>query len=214
MYNTSKLFKNLSQTTIETLLTQVPYTLRTYLPQDAIFTEISFNRHLGILLSGEVQIYKTLPNGSELLLRHLNADALLGLGYVWGNAEIFPATIKAVKPCSVLFLPKDSLKQLFVMEPIILDNFLNAMNDSFVYLNTKIELLAITSTKERLLFIIKQACESGESLTLNKSRLCRELSISRASLYRSLEQLQNEQYIQIHGNRKISLHPSKQDKYI
>lgn len=214
MYKTSKLFKNLSQTTIEDLLAQVPYTLKTYLPHDAIFTEISFNRQLGILLSGEVQIYKTLPNGSELLLRNLNADALLGLGYVWGDVEHFPATIKAVKPCSVLFLSKDALRQLFLMEPIILDNFLNAMNESFVYLNTKIELLALNSTKERLLFILTQACQSKQSITLNKSKLCRELSISRASLYRSLEQLENEHYIAIHPNRKISLCPSKQNHYI
>lgn len=209
MYKKSKLFKNLSPITIENLLSRVPYTIKTYVPQDTIFTEISFNQQLGILLSGEVQIYKTLSTGSELLLKQLNADALLGLGYVWGDAEYFPATIKAIKPCTVLFLPKDSLRKLFLLEPTILDNFLDAINDSFVYLTTKIELLAITSTKERLLFIIKQACQGNQSITLNKSKLCRELSISRASLYRSLEQLQNEQYIEIHANRKISLHPSR-----
>ena len=207
MHNFGKLFNNLSQTTIQTLLSQVPHTIKSYLPRETIFTEVDFNRQLGILLKGEVQIYKTLSTGTELLLKHLNANALLGIGYVWGDAEYFPATIKAVRPCTVLFLPKNSLKKLFSLEPIILDNFLDAMNHSFLYLTNKIEMLALPSAKERLLFVIMESCQTNTSMPLNKSRLCQELSISRASLYRCLEQLQDEQYIQIYSNRKVGLHP-------
>ena len=208
MYNLEKLFKNIPQATIKNLLSQVPHAIKSYLPQDTIFTEVNFNRQLGILIKGEVQIYKTLPTGTELLLKHLNTGALLGIGYVWGEAEHFPVTIKAVKPCSVLFLPKASLEMLFSLEPIVLDNFLDAMNHNFLYLNNKIEMLAIPSAKERLLFVINQSCQDDKIITLNKSRLCQELSISRASLYRCLEQLEHEQYIQIYSNGKVGLHSS------
>lgn len=205
MYNYGKLFDGLSRNTIEDLLKQVPHTLKTYVPQETIFTEINFNRQLGILLIGEVQISKTLSNGTELLLRHLKANSLLGIGYVWGESEYFHATIKAVKACTILFLPKSSLKKLFLLEPVILDNFLNTINESFSYLTNKIEMLAIPSAKDRLLFLITQACHSDKRITLNKSKLCQELSISRASLYRCLEQLHNEQSIQIYPNGKIGL---------
>ena len=205
MNNFGKLFNNLSQDTVQSLLEQVPHTFKSYLPQEKIFTEVDFNRQLGILLKGDVQIYKTLSTGSELLLQRLSNDALLGLGYVWGEAEYFPATIKAITSCSILFLPKDSLRKLFLLEPTILDNFLNTINGSFLYLTNKIEMLALPSAKERLLFMITQACQSKKSITINKSKLCQELSISRASLYRCLEQLQEEQSIQIYENGKIGL---------
>lgn len=202
------LFKGLSPSTVEALLNQVPHTTKSYLPQEAIFTEVNFNRQLGILLNGEAQVYMTLPTGSQLLLKHLYPSNLFGMSYVWGDSEYFPATIKAIKPCSILFLSKASLKQLFLLEPIILDNFLNAMHDSFVHLNNKIEVLAIPSAKERLLFVITQACQTNKPIKLNKLKLCQELSISRASLYRCLEQLEEEQYIQIDCTKKVCLHPS------
>lgn len=208
MHNLGKLFNNLPKHTIETLLAEVPHTIKSYEPQDIIFNEMDFSRQLGILLKGEVQTYKTLSVGNELLLNHLHTGALLGIGYVWGNAECFPVTIKAVKSSSVLFLPKSSLKQLFLLEPIILDNFLDAINDNFEYLNNKIEMLAIPSAKDRLLFAVTQSYQDKKSVTLNKSKLCQELSISRASLYRSLEQLEHEKYIEIHDNGKITLNPS------
>lgn len=207
MYNLGRLFSNLSQERVKSLLTQVPHTIKSYLPQETIFTEVDFNRQLGILIKGEAKIYKTLPTGDELLLNQLNSTALLGIGHVWGNAEYFPATIKAMKHCSVLFLSKSSLKKLFSLEPIILDNYLDAMNDSFLHLNNKIEMLAIPSAKERLLFVITGLCKPNKIVTLNKSRLCQELSMSRSSLYRCLEQLQDEQCIQIYPNGKVALHP-------
>lgn len=208
MNNFGKLFNTLPQATVQFLLEQVPHTFKSYQPQETIFTEVDFNRQLAILLKGEVQIYKTLSTGGELLLQNLSGDALLGIGYVWGDAEYFPATIKAIKPCNILFIPKDSLRKLFLLEPIILDNFLYTMNHSFLYLNNKIEMLALPSAKERLLFMITQACQSPKSITINKSKLCQELAISRASLYRCLEQLENEKYIQIDSNGKVNLHPS------
>jgi len=208
MCNFGKLFKNLSKDRIQTLLAQVPHTIKSYLPQETIFTEVNFNRQLGILIKGEAQMYKTLSTGDSLLLKHLNTNDLFGTGYVWGDTDYFPATIKAIKHSSVLFLPKTSLKKLFLLEPIILDNFLDAINDSFLHLNNKIEMLAIPSAKERLLFVITEACQSNKIMTLNKSRLCQELSISRSSLYRCLEQLQDEQYIHIHSNGKVGLHSS------
>lgn len=208
MCNFGKLFKNLSEDRIQNLLTQVPHTIKSYLPQETIFTEVNFNRQLGILIKGEAQMYKTLSTGDTLLLKHLNTNDLFGVGYVWGDTDYFPATIKAIKHSSVLFLPKTSLKKLFLLEPIILDNFLDAINDSFLHLNNKIEILAIPSAKERLLFVITEACQSNKIMTLNKSRLCQELSISRSSLYRCLEQLQDEQYIHIHSNGKVGLHSS------
>ena len=206
MNNFGKLFNTLPAATVQSLLEQVPHTFKSYLPQEIIFREVDFNRQLGVLLKGEVQIYKTLSTGSELLLQHLSGDALLGIGYVWGDAEYFPATIKAITSCSILFLPKDSLRKLFLLEPTILDNFLYTINGSFLYLTNKIEMLALPSAKERLLFMITQACQSNKCITINKSKLCQELSISRASLYRCLEQLETEKYIQIYPNKKIALY--------
>ncbi|MBE6024419.1 MAG: Crp/Fnr family transcriptional regulator [Cellulosilyticum sp.] len=208
MHKFGKLFNDLSETTVQHLLTEVPHTVKSFASQETIFTEINYNKQLGILLKGEVQIYITLTTGDRLLLNQLNAGALLGTGYVWGDAEYFPATITAIKPSTVLFLSKTSLKKLFSLEPIILDNYLTAINHSFLHLTNKIELLAIPSVKERLLFMITQACQSNNCISLNKSKLCHELSISRASLYRCLDQLQKEQSIQIHSDGKISLPPS------
>ena len=89
MNNFGKLFNPLSQTTVQSLLNQVPHTFKSYLPQETIFTEVNFNRQLGILLKGEVQIYKTLSNGSELLLQNLSDDALYSLSLSTDRTE-FP----------------------------------------------------------------------------------------------------------------------------
>lgn len=205
MYIHCKLFDGLTQSTIQDLLQQVPHTLKSYEPQETIFTEIDFNQQLGLLVKGKAHVYKTLSIGNELLMATLEANELFGLSCIWGNSEYFPSTIKSITSCRVLFLSRDSLKKLFSLEPLILDNFMNCVSKKLLYLNDKIEMLAIPSAKERLLYVISQSCSHQKGIKINKTKLCKELSISRASLYRCLEQLQEEQHILIDQNNKIHL---------
>ena len=185
-----ELFSGLSLEYIYKLLGKTPHTIKHYKKNDFIYTQLNFSNELGIILKGNVFVYKILYNGDKFLLNTLGQNSLLGASCIYGNNDIFPAEVQAIKTADILFLSKDSLKKLFLEEPLILDNFLAFMSNKIYFLNNKIEMLALPSIKERLELLIDKKVYTLDNLRkVSKTQLCYELGTSRSSLYRALNEL-------------------------
>lgn len=185
-----ELFSGLSLDCIYKLLEKTPHKIKHYKKSEFIYTQLDFSHELGIILKGNVFVYKILYNGDKFLLNKLNKNSIFGASCIYGNIDIFPAEVQAVKTTDVLFLPQDSLKKLFLLEPIIMKHFLDFMSNKVTFLNNKIEMLAIPSIKERLEWLIDKEIYTLEKLSkVSKTQLCYELGTSRSSLYRALNEL-------------------------
>jgi len=185
-----ELFYGLSLDYIYKLLEKIPHTIKQYKKNDFIYTQLNFSNELGIILKGNVFVYKILYNGDKFLLNTLGRNSLLGESCIYGNNDIFPAEVQAIKTTEILFLSKDSLKKLFLEEPLILNNFLAFMSNEIYFLNNKIEMLALPSIKERLEWLIYKKIYTIDNLKkVSKTQLCYELGTSRSSLYRALNEL-------------------------
>lgn len=185
-----ELFSGLSSDYIYKLLEKTPHKIKHYLKNEFIYTQLDFSHELGIILKGDVFVYKILYNGDKFLLNKLNKNSLFGASCIYGSIDIFPAEVQAVKTTDVLFLSQDSLKKLFLLEPIIMKHFLDFMSNKVTFLNNKIEMLAIPSIKERLEWLIDKEIYTLEKLSkVSKTQLCYELGTSRSSLYRALNEL-------------------------
>ena len=187
-----KLFSGLDPQYIEELLKKISYNIKKYEKHDLICTQFNFSKELGIILKGNVFVYKSLYNGDNFLLNRLEKNDLLGLACIYGNTKIFPSEMQATKTTEILFFSQESLNNLFLLEPQILKNFLDIMSNKIVFLNNKIEMMAISSIKERLEWLIYKNIYSADSLSkVNKTQLCCELGTSRSSLYRALNEFYN-----------------------
>ncbi|WP_294372953.1 Crp/Fnr family transcriptional regulator [uncultured Clostridium sp.] len=185
-----ELFSGLSSDYINELLKKTPHKIMHYKKNDFIYTHLNFSHELGVILKGNVFVYKVLYNGDRFLLNKLDRYSLLGASCIYGNTDIFPAEVQARRNTDVLFLSQDSLKELFLSEPLIMTHFLNFMSNKVFFLNNKIEMLALPSIKERLELLIDKKVYTLDNLNkISKTQLCYELSTSRSSLYRALNEL-------------------------
>ncbi|MDO5718601.1 MAG: Crp/Fnr family transcriptional regulator [Tissierellia bacterium] len=201
-----ELFKGLDYKHIENFLSLVPSSIKEYAEGEYIWTPFRFNSQLGIVLEGDVIVYKSLCCGNEFTINRLDAGNLIGLSCVWGNYDLFPAYVEAKSKCKILFLPQESLIKLFELNSQIFNNFMNYVDKRLHYLINKVELLAISNTKEKVLFYLcQQAKIHGGLIKINKSQLLNQLAISHASLYRALEQLEQDHYIKRHPDGSITL---------
>ncbi len=206
LLNNCVLFKGLEPTYIQQLLDCVQSTTKIYGCGELIWTPFESNSKIGIILKGKVTVYANLYCGNEIIINQLCNNDIIGLSCPWSGNKVFPAFIKTNCECTILFLTQQSLLKLFELDCTIFNNFMVYISNRLRYLISKIELLAISNTKERLLcFICQQIKHQEDRVKLNKSKLINQLSISHASLYRALNQLENEQYIKKHSDGSISL---------
>lgn len=187
-----ELFSGLPSHYINELLDKISYNIKKYKKNDFIYTPYTQSRELGIILKGYVLVYKSLYNGDKFLINKLQENSILGVGYIYGQKNVFPGEIQATKPTEILFISKEALDELFILDQKILKNFLKIMSNKILFLNNKLEIIALPSIKDRLQLIIDKKIYSQSTLkTVNKNLLCYELGTSRSSLYRAINELEN-----------------------
>ena len=187
------LFLDLPSQSINKIIEKIPYKIRKYNKNDFIYTPYNYSRELGIILKGSVSIYKDLYNGDKFLLNKLEENSILGVDYIYEKTSILPGEAQATKPTEILFLSQESLDKLFILDEKILKNFFKIMSSQILFLNNKLEIIALPSIKDRLEFLIDRKIYSQKTLkTVNKTQLCYELGTSRSSLYRAINELNNK----------------------
>lgn len=191
---------------IDVLLSKVKYFTKNYPSKELILTPLSFTSQVGIILEGNVLVYKNILIGDQFILNHIHTGGIIGMSSICENQKEFPAFVQAYSDCKILFLPKASLFQLFSLHPPILEHWLEMMSSRIHYLTDKIEMLAIPSAKDRLLWFIEHHTNNfNSSIKLSKTDLMHHLSISHASLYRAISKLESEGYIKRNTDGSISI---------
>ncbi|MCL2678058.1 MAG: Crp/Fnr family transcriptional regulator [Clostridiales bacterium] len=156
---------------------------------------------LGILLSGKAKVIK-----SGVILRLLRTGDLFGAGTLFGSDKNALSDIVAVKPCRVLFLPRELLLELMRENFAVAQSYMRFLSGRVCFLNRLIDEYTGHTVKARLATFLLNAAvgRGGNDLTLdyNMRELAAALNVGRASLYRSLALLIKDGLI------------SRQDKHI
>lgn len=183
-----ELFSSMSSHYINELIKQIPYTIKKYKKNELIYTQFNcYSKEIGIILKGNVIVYKFLYNGDRFLLSKLSKNSLLGVAYLYSDSKTFPGEVQTSMATEILFLSQESLNKLFVLEPKIMMNFLNVVSNKLVLFTNKIEMMALPSIRDRLEWLIYNKIYSKDSLNkVNKTQLSHELGTSRSTLYRAL----------------------------
>ena len=185
-----ELFLGLPSHYITEILETIPYNIKKYNKNDFIYTPYNCSKEIGIILKGSILVYKSLYNGDKFLLNKLQENSILDVGFIYEQPNLFHGEVQAIKLTEILFISQESLDKLFILNQKIMKNFLKIMSNKILFLNNKLEIIALPSIKDRLELIIDQKIYSEKSLrTTNKNQLCYELATSRSSLYRALNEI-------------------------
>lgn len=160
---------------------------------------------LCILTAGSASVH-TPGEGSECLLRVLHA------GDVFGVATLFAASpavtrVTAEQPTRVLIVSEAAVRALLTGTPAFALNYVAFLSDRIRFLNRRLACLGAGSAARRLAAWLDASIPDGAAeyeLPLSLSRLPDALGVSRASLYRALDELEAAGHIARSG-RHISL---------
>lgn len=168
-----------------------------------IYREGRSSESLFILLSGEVKVYKSLPNGRQQIhkLTVIPGD-LIACEDLY--LDKYSSTAEAISPTSVCFLPKANLQKIISRYPEIPDTLMRSMARN---LNSYIRHIANLGQKNALervasylLFLHETHHERNlrsevlrESLT--RTELADMIGVTQRTLIRGLKKLENDKII-------------------
>lgn len=197
------LFGGFSEAEIVALLEQPGIGCLCFRQGEIILAEEAAPPALYVLLHGAAVVEKRAGEGM-LRMNELEPGALIGLASLFAEEEAaFPTRVSAKKDCELLVIPEHVLRGLLRSDFRLAENYIRYLSGRVRFLNSRIEGLICPTAEQRLLLYITRHAENGR-LTQELTTLAQSVGVSRASLYRALDKLEQDNAIRRHG-RSIEL---------
>ncbi len=191
------LFSGLSNSDLETL---ARLAINRRFPRDTpIFWEGREALGFFILLSGQVKLAKSSPDGKEYILRIVNPGETFGEAAVLAEAG-YPATAIALEDCQTLYFPKADFLNLLTASPALARNMLATMSRLLFHLTKQLEDLSLKEVLSRLArYLLDQCLEThgriadglSFDLPISKTHLAAYLGTISETLSRTLARLKS-----------------------
>lgn len=207
------LFRGTGAYTAERVLSDERCQIVEYKKGSVIYDIKSYRRDLGFLLSGDVEVQKPSPDGGSFIMTELGPESVFGAAALFG-AERYVTRLIASKDCRIIFFPKELLLEAMHNDFILAENYMEFLSGRIRFLNDKINAILFTDTESALtrwLFDNTEE-ENGDfyvNLKTSYSRLAELLNMGRASLYRSLCELERRGIIKRDGKRIMIPKPDR-----
>ncbi|KGE18351.1 hypothetical protein PWYN_27965 [Paenibacillus wynnii] len=198
------LFRGKSVDDISAMLQTMIYTVKPLRKKEHIVNEGETADHIGIILSGQVEVQKNHSNGNNVTIARLGRGQTFGEAVIFRKENVYPATIIAPGNCCVMFISKQELLRLFAADTDMLSSYMENLSERLVMVNQNIEILSVGSLRKRIVFyLLKQADQqSSNTLKLPFSRKvwAELLNTARPSLSRELAFLRDNGWIDFKGS--------------
>ena len=187
----SRIFSGVSRESILESLTRPSAMLTRFRPGEIIFSIQKNQGYLGFVCEGRADVEKILPSGQRLLLSRHTAGDVFGILPLFSKADDFPVTIRAQNGCAALFIPLETVQELYYAQPKFAENIIRYLASRVLYLNRRIEGFAAVTAEEKLASYLKENMIENDGrllvkLNLSMTDLAAALGLGRASLYRAL----------------------------
>ena len=162
---------------------------------ETIYTPHAFSRSLGAVLSGKVEVRK-----GELIVSVLGPGDLFGAAALFNDRTDYAAQLTARSPCRMLLLPQELVEELMAASPALARQYIRYLSGRIRFLEQKIDSLVAGTAEERLTRFLRARVRDGVvPLDCSLTGLAGRLNVSRASLYRALDALEDRGAIQREG---------------
>ena len=177
----------------EKLLTSVLNTYGksvSYLKNDIVFSRKTYSPVICIIIKGEARVSK-----GETVISHLKDGEIFGAAFLYNQSYKFENTVTALTPLKVVIIEKGGVDQLIKCDSSISFNYISYLSERIGFLNSKIEGYTKPSAEEKLMLYLQKNSDINNGkceISVSMTELSHVLQISRASLYRVIENLENQ----------------------
>ncbi len=160
---------------------------------ETVYCPDHFLRSLGVLLSGELQVTK-----GTLSVSRLEPGDLFGAAALYSDAPEFATTITARRPSCCLLLSQQVVDDLLAEDALVRNNYLRYLTGRIRFLSTRLQSLSQHGVEGKLARYLLTN-QRGQVLVCPATELAGRLGVSRASLYRAFQALEDAGLILRHG---------------
>lgn len=205
----SPMFQGFTMHELDELLTNASVCVHLYERGEVIYQEGNRTRHVGIILTGYVDLVQEDYWGNSVLLGRFRPGQSFADSFIFSRTDsMLYSAIAAVKT-SILMLPfeEDTLEPRELIYPHQLKLFNNLLYISAkknVGLLSKINLLTRPNVREKLMYYLtnesRKAGSNRFTISLNRQGMANLLAMDRSTLSSELSKLQQEGIVTIDKN--------------
>ena len=193
------LFKGIDSENLKKIYEETKYHINKYDKGEIIAHEEEECSTIGLILEGTIELQRIYPSGKYIVLNKLTLGDVFGEAIIFSKQENYPATVIALNQCSILYIDKVDMLELFSREKRILENFLELLSNKVLMLNSKIKNISFKNIRHRVIIYILEAMILQKNSTIklkeSKESIAAALGIPRPSLSRELINLRDMGYI-------------------
>lgn len=192
------LFRGVQEDCIRAWLVESNVSIAEYAPGEYLFRKNDTTDRVGILLRGSADVNRESKDGS-MHMSTLKRNDLFGAASLCGEDEMFVTDIRCKERTRVLIIPEKEMLDLLSGNRTVLRNYLCYLNGRIRFLNKRLDAFSKNTVAARVMTFF--ASEANERMYTVKSftKLSESLCISRATLYRALDTLEEEHKIRRNG---------------
>lgn len=203
------LFQQVKDDEITGMLSCLGATLHSYSKGQLILSEGEPATHIGIVLSGSVQIMKEDYYGNRSLVGISGPGQLFGEVFACAGISFLPVSILALKDCTVMLVDCKRIlttcSNACEFHNRLVTNLLHIVAGKSLALHQKIEITSKRSTREKLMaYLLLQAKEHGSAeftIPYDRQQLADYLGVERSAMSAELGKLIKEGFIESQRSR-------------
>lgn len=184
------MFKNKNREEILQLFKGYDYQLINFNKNDIIALEYEPCNKIGLIISGIIDIKRTLTSNNTIHLSSLSTGNLFGEVIAFSDVNLYPATVISATASEILFINKNSFIKFCTNNTDFLSSFLNDLTNKIILLNNSITTLSLTSIRQKISNFLLKEYKIQKSvfikLNMTKQKLSEILGVPRPSLSREL----------------------------
>lgn len=200
------LFQGIPEQDLADVLASIGAQIKRYTKNELILRADSQPHHLGIVLSGDIQIIKEDVFGNRTIIAQFGAGHMFGEAFAFAQTERLPVSVLSVSDCETLTLDDrlltSSCPKNCKEHALLVRNMLRILAQKNLLLNEKIEILSRRSTREKLLAYLYGQSLAQKSLSFdipfNRQQLADYLCVDRSALSSEFGRLRDEGALHFH----------------
>lgn len=199
------LFKSIEKNEILDMLKHIPYSVSSYDKDEIIALEHSDCSSLGIILEGNIEIYKTYISGKMVTINSFKKGNIFGEALIFTDRHSYPATIVSSNSSKIMHIKRDNIIKMMNLDSRIMDNFIGVLSNRILMLNDRITNLSYDTIRKKVVNMILVEYKRQESSILtmpySRKKMAHTLNIPRPSLSRELINMKEEGLIDFYKNK-------------
>lgn len=204
----SPLFEGITPTDRKTMLGCIGYHISTFQKGQIVAFEGENIKHVGILISGTVDMIKEDVWGNKTMLLRIQKDDLFGETYACGEDNLSDVTFMVSEDAQILFLPFDRVMHSCTMACVfhhrLIENMVRIIANKNRDLMRKVEVVSKRTIREKILSYLSIQARLQQSryleLPLGRVELAEYLCVDRSALTRELAKMKEDHLIDYDKN--------------